>query len=75
MLQATHAVSKDVIDPVSGQRCLCAGQRVKVVSLGDHAYVWAVPFDATTRPVSIQHWLVSLNLVPLEPGSGAGPEQ
>jgi hypothetical protein len=65
MLQPTHCVSKDVFDPASGRKALVAGQHVKVVDLGDHFYVWPVPYDATTKPVTMQPWLVRQNLQPL----------
>jgi hypothetical protein len=65
-MEATHQVTQDVFDPATGEKRLVAGQRVKAINLGDHYYVWQVPMNALAGPVSLEPWMVSRSLMPID---------
>ncbi len=66
MLESTHRVCKDVFDPASGDKLLSVGQEVKAIDLGDHYFVWTMPFSPTRKPVQLKRWVVTQSLEPLQ---------
>lgn len=65
-MEPTHQVTRDVFDPRTGEKCLSSGTRVKAVNLGDQFFVWQIPYDALSKPVALEPWMVSRSLAPIE---------
>ena len=67
-MEATHTVTRDVFDPTTGEKRLTTGEQVKAIDLGDHYYVWQVPYNALAKPFSMEPWMVSRSLSPVTNG-------